>query len=120
MNTYLTNLSKRAAEYYEGNREDMLKYVPQGTKTSLEFGCGFGEFSALLKEKFAAESWAVEIEKAVARQAEKKLDRVINADALESLHEIPENYFDCIILFDILGLLVDPYSLLHALKTKLT
>ena len=120
MNTDLTNLSKRAAEYYEGNREDMLKYVPQGTKTSLEFGCGFGEFSALLKQTLNTESWAVEIEKAVARQAEKKLDRVINADALESLHEIPENYFDCIILFDILGCLVDPYSLLCALKTKLT
>ena len=120
MNAGLTNLSKKQTGYYEGKRKDMLKYVPQGIKTSLEFGCGFGEFSALLKERFGTKSWAVEIEKAAAQEAAKKLDRVINADANESLNDIPENYFDCIILFDILEHLVDPYSLLCALKTKLT
>lgn len=120
MNADVGNLSKKPIGYYESNREDMLKYIPQGIKTSLEFGCGFGGFSALLKEKFGTESWAVEIERGAAEQAEKKLDRVINADAQKSLDKIPENYFDCIIFFDILEHLVDPYSLLCAVKTKLT
>jgi len=104
MNADLTNLSNKPTGYYESYRKDMLKYIPQGTKTTLEFGCGCGGFSALLKEKFGAESWAVEIERAAAEEAAKKLDRVINADANESLNDIPENYFDCIILFDILEL----------------
>jgi cyclopropane fatty-acyl-phospholipid synthase-like methyltransferase len=47
----------------------MLKYIPQGTKTILEFGCGFGGFSSLVKEKLGAESWAIEIEKNAAREA---------------------------------------------------
>jgi len=119
MDTDSSNLTNKSKHYYESVREDMLKYIPSSTKTSLEFGCGCGGFSALLKEKFGAESWAVEIERAAAQEAAKKLDRVINADANESLNDIPENYFDCIILFDILEHLVDPYSLLCALKTKL-
>jgi len=58
MNADLTNLSNKPRGYYESSRKDMLKYIPSSTKTSLEFGCGCGGFSALLKEKFGAESWA--------------------------------------------------------------
>lgn len=120
MNIAPGNLSNKPMRYYESKREDMLKYVPQGTKTSLEFGCGSGGFSALLKERFDTESWAVEIDKKAAQEAAKRLDKVINGEATESLKDIPENYFDCIIFFDILEHLVDPYSLLSAVKTKLT
>lgn len=120
MSADLTNLSKKPTGYFEGNREDMLTYIPQGIRTSLEFGCGFGGFSALLKERFGTESWAVEIDRAAAQEATKKLDSVINADATESIKDIPDSYFDCIILFDMLEHLSDPYSLLCSLKTKLT
>ncbi|MBA7607179.1 hypothetical protein ES703_14337 [subsurface metagenome] len=113
----MTNKSKH---YYESIREDMLKYIPQETKTTLEFGCGFGRFSALLKETLNTEGWAVEIEREAAQEAAKKLDRVINTDANESLKAIPDGYFDCIIFFDILEHLVDPYSLLLSVKKKLT
>lgn len=107
-------------EYYHSNREDMLKYVPPGIKTSLEFGCGCGGFSALVKDKFDAETWAVEINEEAAHKAEKILDKVINSDAAKSLDDIPENYFDCIILFDILEHLLHPSALLHDLKNKLS
>lgn len=106
--------------YYHSNREDMLKYVPPDTKTSLEFGCGRGGFSALVKNIFDAETWAVEINEEAAHEAEKVLDKVINSDAAKSLDDIPENYFDCIILFDILEHLLDPSALLRALKNKLS
>jgi len=120
MNADMGNLSKKPTGYYESKREDMLKYIPQNTKTTLEFGCGFGGFSALLKERFNTESWAVEINEEAAREAAKKLDKVINSDAAKSLDIIPDNYFDCVILFDILEHLLDPFSLLCTLKTKLT
>jgi len=118
MNTKNDNLSKKPNGYYESIREDMLKYIPAGTKTSLEFGCGCGGFSALVKDKFNAETWAVEINEEAAREAKKKLDKVINSDADESLENIPERYFDCIILFDILEHLLNPSALLSALKNK--
>ena len=120
MGKHEVNLLNKPPGYYQSNREDMLKYVPPGTKTSLEFGCGYGGFSALVKDKFDAETWAVEINEEAAHEAEKTLDKVINNDAAKSLDDIPENYFDCIILFDILEHLLDPSALLSALKNKLS
>ena len=107
-------------EYYESERSDMLKYIPAQVQTTLEFGCGLGAFSALLKAQRAVESWAVEINPTVAREAARRLDKVICMDAQAALAEIPERHFDCIIFFDILEHLVDPYSLLLAVKSKLT
>jgi 2-polyprenyl-3-methyl-5-hydroxy-6-metoxy-1,4-benzoquinol methylase len=106
--------------YYDGQREDMLKYIPQDIKTSLEIGCGSGEFSSLVKQRLNTETWAVEINEEVANKAAEKLDNVIIGDAVESLDKVPDNRFDCVILFDVLEHLSDPESLLSALKTKLT
>lgn len=115
----LGNLLSKPPGYYENDRRDMLKYIPDGVKTSLEFGCGTGGFSAILKAKFDAESWAVEIDEASVKEAERKLDKVINADAYEALVEIPKHYFDCIVLLDILEHLADPYHFLNELKPRL-
>ncbi len=116
----ITNLANRPNGYYDNVRKDMLKYIPCDVRRTLEFGCGTGGISVLLKEKFGTESWAVEIDKRAAQKAEGKLDRVINADALVSLKEIPDNYFDCVVFFDVLEHLVDPYNLLCGIKAKLT
>ncbi|MHC4259719.1 MAG: class I SAM-dependent methyltransferase [Planctomycetota bacterium] len=120
MKTEPYNLSDKPERYYQSSRQDMLKYVPPDVKTSLEFGCGVGQFSALLKQTFDTESWAVEIDEEAAAHASEKLDRVINKDASAALQDVPDGYFDCIILFDILEHLVNPFALLSALKTKLT
>jgi 2-polyprenyl-3-methyl-5-hydroxy-6-metoxy-1,4-benzoquinol methylase len=98
----------------------MLRYIPPHTRTTLEFGCGFGGFSALLKNRRGTESWAVEIDDRAAQVAARKLDKVIPGDALASIDQIPDRYFDCIILFDVLEHLLDPYRLLLAVKSKLT
>ena len=63
---------------------------------------------------------AVEINENAASEAMKKLDHVINCDAIKSIGDIPNHYFDCIIMFDILEHLIDPFFLLHELKSKLT
>jgi 2-polyprenyl-3-methyl-5-hydroxy-6-metoxy-1,4-benzoquinol methylase len=120
MNTDLANLHKKPEGYYEGNRTDMLKYLPPGIRRSLDFGCGFGRFSHLVKTTFGAETWGVEIDPTAAREAAQRLDTVIQADALASVGQIPDHHFDCVILFDILEHLADPYSLLLTIKPKLT
>ncbi len=119
MPTAGTHLSSKSERYYQSTREDMLDFIPTGIKKTLEFGCGQGNFSALLKDTLNAETWAVEINEKCAQEAAKKLHKVINADACKSLEKLPDNYFDCIICFDFLEHLVDPYSLLTLLKTKL-
>jgi len=120
MAKHKVNLLNKPSGYYQSNRNDMLKYIPPDTKTSLEFGCGCFVFSALVKYKFDAETWAVEINEEAAYEAKKVLDKVINSDAAKSLDDIPDEYFDCIILFDILEHLLDPSALLCALKNKLS
>jgi 2-polyprenyl-3-methyl-5-hydroxy-6-metoxy-1,4-benzoquinol methylase len=113
-------LSEKPTDYFEGDRREMLKYIPKGVKTTLEFGCGFGTFSALVKEGFGAETWAVEIDRNAANQAAKRVDKVINADASDAINKITDHYFDCIFFLDVLEHLADPYSLLLNLKNKLT
>ncbi len=113
-----TNLSSKSESYYQNIREDMLQFIPAGARRTLELGCGEGNFSALLKDRLNAETWAVEINERSAKKAATKLYKVINDDAFNCLAELPDGYFDCIICFDFLEHLADPYSLLTALKTK--
>lgn len=116
----MINISNKPNGYYNSVREDMLKYLPANAERVLEFGCGTGGFSALVKDKMGTESWAVEIDEESAQTAAKKLDKVINSDAHNAIDKLPDSYFDCIIFFDILEHLVDPYSLLTSVKKKLT
>ena len=113
------NLSSKSKSYYQNPRQDMLDFIPSGVKKTLEFGCGEGNFSALLKERFNAETWAVEINERSALKASERLHKVIVEDAHRSIDKLPENYFDCIVCFDILEHLEDPYTLLDSLKSKL-
>lgn len=114
-----TDLSSIKSEsYYQSIREDMLQFIPTRVRRTLELGCGEGGFSSLLKDELNAETWAVEVNENCARKAAARLYKVINDDAFNCLDELPDGYFDCIICFDVLEHLVDPYSLLNSLKSK--
>ncbi len=113
-------LFDKSNDYYSSDRSEILSFVPQDIKTSLEFGCGQGCFSALLKEQFSAEAWAVELHEESARIAEQRLDRVLCIDAVAAINELPNGYFDCIFFLDLLEHLVDPYLLLEKCMDKLS
>ncbi len=118
-NPDIENMNVRPESYFDSIRDDMLEYIPGHVKKTVEFGCGRGGFSSLVKERLAAETWAVEIDKASAAVAAGKLDKIICADVHEGLKQLPDNYFDACIFFDILEHLANPYSLLSGVKTKL-
>lgn len=118
-NTY-NNLFDKNVEYYSNTREDIIQFIPLGIKKTLEFGCGQGDFSLLVKNKFKTESWAVELHSESGDIASQKLDKVICGDAIESIDKLPDNYFDVIIFLDILEHLNDPYTLLNRCKCKLS
>ena len=111
--------NNRPEGYFENDRVEMLMYVPEGVKTCLEFGCGTGGFSAILKDRFSTENWAVELDTTSAEKAALKLDKVLNKDAVSALSDLPENYFDCVILLDVLEHISEHISFLDTLKTKL-
>lgn len=113
-------LVEKNEDYYSGDRREILDFIPAGIQKTLEFGCGRGDFSLLLKNQHNAETWAVEIHKESAEIASGKLDRVICQDAMMALEVLPDGYFDAIIFLDILEHLVDPYTLLEGCKQKLS
>ena len=98
--------------YYTNARRDMLPFLPEKPVRTIEFGCGNGLFSTIIKERFNAETWGVDISNKAVAEASKVMDHVFEGDAVEVLNELPEGYFDCLICNDILEHLADPEDFL--------
>lgn len=107
------------SKYYNCDRSDMLPFVPANISKTIEFGCGNGNFSAILKEKYQVEAWGVDINGAALKEAERKLDRVINGDANDVIPTLPEEYFDCVICNDFLEHLAFPEIFLTNIRSRL-
>jgi len=120
MGSHISYSNSKSEVYYQNTREEMLSYIPKNAKRTLEIGCGCGLFSELVKKELDAECWGVEIEEKSAKIAAEKLHRVVRSDAGDSLTTLPDNYFDCIILNDVLEHLQDPFTLLESIKSKVT
>ena len=119
MSTAVLDLQSKPPAYFAGTRTDMLRYIPDSAERTLEIGCGEGAFSACLKDQRRVEAWAVDIEERAAQIAAERLDHVLCDEAHAAMDRLPNEYFDCVILFDILEHLVDPYSLLSTIQRKL-
>jgi 2-polyprenyl-3-methyl-5-hydroxy-6-metoxy-1,4-benzoquinol methylase len=105
--------------YYNYERRDMLEFVPAQARTILDVGCASGAFGQVLKKAKNMEVWGVEMNEEAARSASEKLDRVLTGDVARVMTSIPEEYFDCVVFNDVLEHLVDPYSVLLSVKSKL-
>jgi 2-polyprenyl-3-methyl-5-hydroxy-6-metoxy-1,4-benzoquinol methylase len=106
-------------DYYENSRPEMLAYLPGNAKTVLDVGCSNGAFAFAIKQKNKAELWGIEPMTTFANQATKKIDKVLNCSIEDALKDLPDNYFDAIYFNDILEHLIDPYSTLEDIKSKL-
>ena len=105
--------------YYDNVREEMLKYLPETAKKILDVGCGNGAFASLVKQKNDAEVWGIELMENEAKIAVDVLDKVFVGNCEKHIDGLPKHYFDVIYLNDVLEHLVDPYSVLETLKSKL-
>jgi SAM-dependent methyltransferase len=106
--------------YYDNPRPEMMRYVPAGTRTILDVGCGRGAFAAAVKQALGATAWGIEREPAAARIAATRLDRLIERDISAALPELPAAFFDCISFNDVLEHLPDPYSVVAEVGRLLT
>jgi GT2 family glycosyltransferase/2-polyprenyl-3-methyl-5-hydroxy-6-metoxy-1,4-benzoquinol methylase len=105
--------------YYHHARPEILDIVPRSACKVLDVGCGAGGFSASLKARQLVEVHGVELVAQAAELARGHLDRVWNSSIEEALPKLPDGYYDCIVVADVLEHLLDPRNVLVSLKGKL-
>lgn len=108
----------KEADYYENVRPEMLGFIPNSAKTILEIGCGSGNFSAQLVKE-GVETWGVEPFEQSAKEATEKLTKVLLGTLDEVLQDLPDNYFDAIVMNDVIEHLLEPWDDIVNLKLKL-
>ena len=106
--------------YYDGDRPDLQKLVPEDAERILDVGCGTGSLLMSLKARQGAEVTGVELMPDAAALARERLDRFAQLD-LDGLDELPfeTSYFDVAIFGDVLEHLRDPARLLRAVRGHL-
>lgn len=105
------------ASYYQGERPEVLPFLPAHYSRVLEIGCGDGGFRLLVRKD--CEYWGVEREAPAARAAEQQLDKVL-AGAFEEVYaQLPEHYFDLVICNDVIEHLPDHARFLGEIQEKM-
>jgi MoaA/NifB/PqqE/SkfB family radical SAM enzyme/SAM-dependent methyltransferase len=113
------NVFKEKDNYYHCERPDILRLIPSFIKRVLDIGCAGGSAGATLKKRQDCEVVGVELVESVAEEARGKLDNVITGNIESVIEDLPDNYFDCLVMSDVIEHLKDPWSALAKLKTKL-
>lgn len=105
-------------EYFQYSRLEMLAFVPDGTRTSLEVGCGAGKFSSNLATR-GIECWGIEPEGAAYEEALKNGVKCLPGLFQDQLDNLPKNYFDIVVFNDVLEHMSDPWEALNITKSLL-
>jgi trans-aconitate methyltransferase len=113
-------LETKPDSYYQGARNEMLRFIPEGVDTVLEVGCAAGGFARQLKQRGVREVWGVEVVESAAQQAQKVLDKVLIGDIADLIDQLPANYFDVVVFNDVLEHLVDPFTVLARIKSRIS
>lgn len=117
------NYDKKGADYYSNVRLDLINLIDKQTQNLkvLEIGAGYGETLFYLKKnKIAAEVVGVDLfEDKNNKQNYKPLDNLIFGNIEEIDLPQYENYFDLILLPDVLEHLFEPKMVLNKIKEYL-
>ena len=113
------------AQYSQGSdRNEMIRFVTNTPRTSLEVGCREAMHSKLLKQTFPSlkETWGIEpdSDEYVIKQAKLNLDYFINDYLTADTKGLSKKYFDVIIFNDVLEHMYDPWKVLIMTKELLT
>ena len=110
-----SSLTHRFGDYYSSRRDDLLPFIPHGTRRVLDVGCAKGFLGELIKKERDCEVYGIEINREVAETAKGRLNDVFCADIEKA--ELPfHEDLDVIIFADIIEHLYDPWRVLAIVK----
>ena len=104
--------------YFNVTRPEMVQFLPDKYSKILEIGCCEGNFCRYVNKP--CEYWGVESFQKAAEIAKTKLDKVLVGFYNEFENQIPDNYFDLIIINDVIEHIEQPWDFLQSLKKKMT
>ncbi|QNM98503.1 methyltransferase domain-containing protein [Chitinimonas koreensis] len=113
-----------ATGYHAGARADLVEMFSNNPKLVLDIGCASGGTGELLKRKFPeCQVWGVETNRAAARIAAGRLDRVLVGmfeDFDLEKEGIAKGSLDGVILADVLEHMYNPWAVMTALQPYLS
>lgn len=104
--------------YFNNQRTEMLRYIPNNAIRILEVGCGEGSFCNLLK-RYDREVWGIEKNPVAALKAQNECNKLLIGDFNDIFQEIPKKYFDVVVFNDVLEHLYDPWQTIRMVKELL-
>jgi SAM-dependent methyltransferase len=110
-------MEKKLESYFNNDRLEILNLLPGNYFKVLEIGCGTGAFRAQLKDDI--EYWGVDPYLAVGIGLNTKMHKFFNNILEEVEGQLPDNYFDLIIINDVMEHTTDHLYFLSLLRKKL-
>jgi len=104
--------------YFNLERKELLKYLPNNLNILLDVGCGEGKFGTAVKKKKDCIVFGIEPNAQAAHIAAKSLDHVENASFETAIKNINQK-FDLIAFNDVLEHMIDPWASLELAKDYL-
>lgn len=107
--------------YYENPREDILSKIDfNNIESLLEVGCGNGATLKSIKSKKPnIDLWGVELMGQFALQAKRDIQNIFIGSVEDNIDNLPNSYFDSILMSDVIEHLIYPEDTLLLLKEKL-
>lgn len=99
--------------YYEPCQNELLRLVPEGSRTILSVGCGWGATERALIEK-GMRVKGLPIDSVVAVNAEARGVEVVYGDMATARQKLRGEHFDCVLFSNVLHLVRDPVTLLSS------
>jgi 2-polyprenyl-3-methyl-5-hydroxy-6-metoxy-1,4-benzoquinol methylase len=105
--------------YYRNRRPEIAELIGPELKGAriLEIGCGAGYFRESIN--FECEYWGVEPVPEVAKEAERRLFRVLAGNFNQVYDELPDEYFDCVVCNDVIEHMDNENYFLQLIKKKI-